>query len=291
MLPELLALLGAFLFASGVVLVRKGLVEANYLSALMIINLIGTIVFWIFSLLLVPLNSVNPISILFFALAGLFAPGLGRLTYYKGMETLGASINASIFATYPLFSSLIAVLMLGEHPSLGIWAGTICITCGVLFIERSVYGSSVKSASQRKAELALPLSSAIVIGFSFILRKMGLNAYNEPIVAVAIAYLSALCLYTLLSALSTTMRRSISLSRENLQLFWKPGLILCVGHLCSYYALRYGDVSLVSPLMNVESFFIFILAYIFLRGLEKITDKLVIGTLIIVTGVSLVTIF
>jgi len=36
---------------------------------------------------------------------------------------------------------------------------------------------------------------------------------------------------------------------------------------------------------------VFIFAYILLRELEKITHKLVIGTLIIVAGVSLITIF
>jgi len=63
------------------------------------------------------------------------------------------------------------------------------------------------------------------------------------------------------------------------------------GHLCGYYALRYGDVSLVASLMNVEPFFVFLSAHILLRELEKITYKLVIGTLIIVIGISLIIIF
>ena len=289
-LSELLALLGAFFFGLGLVLVRRGLEESNFLSATVITNLIGTIVFCILSLLLVPLNSVNPVGIVFFALAGLFV-GFTMLIYFKGMEMLGASMNASIFATNPLFSSLLAVFMLGERPSLGIWAGMICIICGIILIQRNTHGTSVNSASQTRIGLALPLSSALFSGFGSILRKMGLNAYNEPIAGVAIAYMASLCLYTLLSGLSTTMRRSMSVSRQSLQLFWKPGLILCVGYLCFYYALRYGDVSLVVPLMNIEPFFVFIFAYILIRELEKITHKLIIGTLIIVTGVSLITIF
>jgi len=64
-----------------------------------------------------------------------------------------------------------------------------------------------------------------------------------------------------------------------------------MGHLCTYYALRYGDVSTVTPLMNTQPLFIFFLAHIFLRELEKVTYKLVAGALIIVTGVSLITIF
>jgi len=290
-LPELLALLGAFLFGLGTILVRRGLVESSFLSAAVTVTLIGTVVFWIVSLLLVPLSSVNFLGIVFFALAGLFAPGFAMLTHLKGMEMLGASMNASIFAAYPLFSSLLAVFVLDEHPSLGILVGMICTIFGVVLIERNLHGTPVKSAKPTRMALAFPLSAALFLGFGYVLKKMGLNAYNEPILGVAIAYMASLCLYILLSALSTTMRRSISVSRQSLQLFWKPGLIFCVAHLCEYYALRYGDVSLVAPLMNIEPFFVFIFAYILLRELEKITYKLVIGTLIIVAGVSLITIF
>ena len=241
--------------------------------------------------MLVPLNSVNPIGIVFFALAGLFVPGFARLTYFKGVEMLGASINASIFAAYPLFSSLFAVFMLGERPSLGIWVGMICIICGIVLIERNAHGTSVKSASSTRMELVLPVSSALLVGFGFVLRKMGLSAYNEPILGGAISYLFSLCFYIFLSALSTAMRRSMAVSRQGLRLFWKAGLILCVGTLCYYYALRYGDVSLITPLTNTEPFFVFVFAYILLRELERITYKLVVGALIIVTGVSLITIF
>ena len=289
-LSELLAISGSFIFGLGLVLARKGLVKSNFLSATVNFNLIGTIVFCVLSLLLVPLNNVNLMGVALFALAGLVV-GFVMLIYFKGMEILGASTNASIFAAHPLFSSLLAVFMLGERPSLGIWMGMICTICGVVLIERNVQGAPVKAASPARMGLALPLSSALFIALGNVLRKMGLNAYNQPIAGLAITYVASLCFYTLLSALSTTIRRSMSISRQSLQLFWKPGLIFCVGYLCYYYALRYGDVSLITPLTNTEPFFVFIFAYILLRELEKITYKLVTGTLIIVIGVSLITIF
>ena len=204
------------------------------------------------------------------------------------METLGASTNASIYAIYPLFSSLLAVLILGERPSVGIWAGIICTICGVILIERTVRGTAIKSVNSTRFGFAFPLSAALFNGFGYVLRKMGLNAYNEPIAAVAITYVVSLCLSIILA---TTVRRSISVSKRSLHLFWKPGLLLCAGFLCWFYALRFGDVSLVATLLNTESFFVFILAYVLLKELEKITYKLVIGTVIIVTGVSLITIF
>jgi len=201
-------------------------------------------------------------------------------------------MNASIFAIYPLFSSLLAIFILGEKPSLGIWVGMVSIICGVILIQRYANSNPVKSSLTKSTRMALvfPLSAALSVGSGNILKKMGLNVYNEPIIGVAIAYLSALCFYILLSTLSPNIRGAITLNRKSLQLFWKPGLILCAAHLCLYYALKYGDVSLVTPLMNLEPFFVFLFAYLFLREIEKMTYKLIIGTLIIVAGVSLITI-
>ncbi len=290
-LAEFFALLGAFLFGLGTLLVRRALTESNTLSATVCVTSIGTILFWVLTFMLVPLNKIDPMSILLFALAGLFMPGFGRLIYYKSIETLGASMTASIFAIYPLFSSFLAIFLLNEQPSLGILVGMICVICGVVLIERNARGNPVKSVSTTWATLVFPLSSALLIGFGSILRKMGLNVYNEPILGIAVTYLSSLCLYTLLTTISTSMRKSISMGRRSLQLFWKPGLIMGLGHLSIYYALSYGEVSTITPLMNVQPFFILLLAYVFLRELEKITPKLIVGALIIVIGASLITIF
>ncbi len=209
---------------------------------------------------------------------------------FKGIETLGASINASIFAIYPLFGSLLAVFLLSERPSPGILVGMICILCGVVLIERNLHGSPFKSASPARMRIIFLLSVALSLGFAYVLRKMGLNTYIEPIAGVAITYLSSLCFLLFLAVLSTRVRGSLTVSRRNVRLFWRPGLVICA-QLSTYYALRYGDVSTVTPLMNVEPFFVFILAYLVLREQEKITYKLVIGTLFIVVGISLINMF
>jgi hypothetical protein len=57
---------------------------------------------------------VNIGSILLFALSGVLTPGFVRLLYYQGMKKLGAPVNSSLFAVYPLYTSLLAVLFLSE---------------------------------------------------------------------------------------------------------------------------------------------------------------------------------
>jgi drug/metabolite transporter (DMT)-like permease len=55
-----------------------------------------------------------------------------------------------------------------------------------------------------------------------------------------------------------------------------------------FYALRYGDVSTVTPLIQVEPLFIFLLIHYYLKGMEKISLRLVAGSVAIILGAILV---
>ncbi|RLG50176.1 MAG: EamA family transporter, partial [Thermoproteota archaeon] len=69
-------------------------------------------------------------GVLIFLAAGFLHPGVVRILYFKGMEEVGASANASIFATYPLFSTVIAMLLIGERPQVKVLAGALCVVVG-----------------------------------------------------------------------------------------------------------------------------------------------------------------
>ncbi|NIM45501.1 MAG: EamA family transporter [Nitrososphaeria archaeon] len=290
MIEAALAILAALFWSVGIIIIRKGLEKANFFSAILVITIIGTIFFGVLTLLLVPLNAVTFWSVLFFAFAGLLAPGLGRLFYYNGMSRLGASINASVFTTYPIFGAIVAIVLLNERPTYGIGAGIGFIVLGAVLIERNLHGGG-QSTKLSRVNMIFPLLGAVTFASSQAFRKIGLNLYNEPIIGVALGYLTALCLFAALIALSAKLRKSVSLGLQTFRLFWRAGLCLCGGWFFAFYALRYGDVSVVVPLFASEPFFILLLSYVFLKGLEKITLKLLIGTFIIILGVSFVTMF
>lgn len=154
--------------------------ESNFFSVALVMTVIGNIILWPLALSFTDLRMVSPEGVLFFAIAGILAPGIARLLYFKGMEVVGVSINTPIFSTHPIFSSIFAVLLLGEAPALGNWIGIICISVGVVCLERS--SSEPKAGTERifKKGLVFPLLAALIAAFAFILRKHGLNIYNEP---------------------------------------------------------------------------------------------------------------
>jgi len=290
LIAEIFALMSALTYALGIVSIRKRLDESSFTSVTVVISIIGAIIFWILVPVTVPLNTIDVNGILLFVLSGALAPGFARLLYFKGMKELGASINTSIVATNPMISSLVAVFLLAEHPTPVIWIGMLTVTSGVIMVGRSIHQGDT-ATNLTKFASAYPLVTACFAGLALVARKMALNVYSEPVMGVAIGYLTSLFIYLFLLAFSSDFRGSTEISKRTLQLFWKGGLCWCLGQLCSFYALRYGDVSIVAPILNIDPLFVLLFAHLFLKKLEKVSSLLLIGTVTVVIGISLITIF
>src|SRR4030042_4159084 len=62
---------------------------------------------------------------------------LGALIYYRGLRSLGLARAYPMVNTFPLFSTLLAVLLLGERPHWLVGVGTMIIVLGVWLAARS----------------------------------------------------------------------------------------------------------------------------------------------------------
>jgi len=289
MIGIVLTLLSALAASLAVVLVRKRLDESNFFSVAFVITIIGNTILWPLALVFANLRAVSLYGVLLFVIAGVLAPGIARLLYYKGMKVVGVSINASIFAAYPMYSSVLAVLILGEILVPENWIGILCIVLGVISIERNLSSSKAESKRISKRGLALPLLSSIAIATSQIIRKHGLNIYNEPFLGVALGYLLSFLLYLLVLVSSNATRDSLSLGRD-FQLFWKAGVLMTLAWVFAFFALSYERVSIVTPILQIEPLFVFLFTYLYLKELERISFRLVAITLLILVGVMLVSI-
>ena len=284
-----LALLSALSFGLSQILVRKNLEKSNFVYISLTVTIMGNIILWPLALTFTNLNTINPEGLLLFVFAGLLAPGIARLFYFKGMETAGISANASIFATYPLYTSITAILLLGEALTAENWIGLACIIAGVIFVGRTINNGDTQTKSTTKKGLIVPILGSLAIAFSQIVRKEGLNIYNQPLLGVAVGYSTSLIVYLLLLFFSDGARAS-RFSRKDLQMFWKPGVGIAAGWMLSFLALSQEMVSIVAPILQTELLFILFFAYIFLRKLEKFSLKLIASALLIVAGVILISI-
>jgi drug/metabolite transporter (DMT)-like permease len=284
MMGIVLALLASFAYSLSAILIRMKLDESDYLSATVIVIVTGNLVLWPPALIFTNLKTMNLQSFLLFIIAGILAPGITRILYNKGIETLGVALNASIFATYPIYSTILAVLLLDEILIPQNWIGLIFIVVGVIIIERDLDKYEVRVKVSRRS-LFFPLFATLTIASSQILRKYGLSISNEPLLGVAVGYSSALLLYLPILVFSNNFQ---CFFRKGFKLFWKAGVCLALGWLLSFYALSFERVSIVIPLIQMEPLFVLLLTYLYLKKLECITLRTVISTFLIFIGAMLV---
>lgn len=289
MIGIILALLSAMVFGFSQILVRKKLDESDFVRISLSITIMGNILLWPLAIFLTNLEKINFEGVIFFVISGLLAPGIVRLIYFKGMEAVGVSANASVFATYPMYSSILAVLILGEVLVVENWIGIICIISGIVLMEKNLSNSKTGPKKTARKGFVFPLFASLTFSFSQIIKKQGLNTFNEPLLGVAIGYSLALLLYSLLLVFSKSARGS-KFSAEDLRLFWKPGAGIALAWLLSFLALSQENVSIVAPLLQTEFLFILFFSYVFLKKLENISYNLITSALMIVAGIVLVSI-
>ena len=286
MLPVVMALLSSVAFASSQILIRKNIEQSNYLNVSLTVTIMGNVVLWPLALLFTDFNQLNPHGIMLFLIAGLLAPGVARLIYFKGMKTVGISANSTVFSTYPFYASIIAIIFLGEVITPQNWVGLASIMAGVIIITRTINKNPpIKHATTKN--LAIPITGAILMAFSQTIRKQGLNLYTQPLLGVAIGYAASLVFYLIVLAFSKTDSAS-KFSKTQLELFWKPGIGMATAWVLSFFALSQEMVSIIVPLLQTELLFIILFSYIFLRKIEKVSITLIASALLVIAGIILI---
>jgi drug/metabolite transporter, DME family len=286
MLGIALALVSAAASGLSVVLVRKYSAGSNAFNMSLIITCVGMAVLWPLALV-TPEGALGVEGFVFFAVSGVLSPGIVRLFYYKGLQKLGVSGNSAVFSVYPLYSTLLAVVLLSEVLFLEDWAGIACIVVGVVFIELSMHGSNGGSGYGGRKNLVFPILGGVMLGVSSITRKYALNYSDTPVLGVAIAYTFSLLPYLVMLSGSFSTRRNLSLKRD-LRWFWAAGIGQAVAWTLAFYALSYDQVSIVTPILSAETLFVVAFAHFYLGELEKVSRKMMASIAITIAGVVLV---
>jgi len=285
LLGPLLAASAAFTWAVSNISIRRDIDKVGFLAVSLILTVTGIAFFTPLALAFtVPQPDFR--AILVFLLAGFIQPGITRILYYTSVEKLGVTLTSSLTSSSPIFSALFAYIMLGEKASYTLWLGILLVVLGSILIQLSIsHEIQIKSFNVRY--FVYPFASAIFGGIGYVTRKYGLNIWNVPIVGILLGYISTLILYCLVF-IALGNKSNVSISRHSLGLLWKPSIGIAIGHLFSFYALAYTDVSIVTSFQQMQPLFIIILARRYLAKLEIINLKLIIGTIAIMCGTILV---
>jgi drug/metabolite transporter, DME family len=273
----------AFFFACSHILIRRGFVASNAMTGSLVSLSMTALISWLLAFFLVPIKGLLPQALIYFALAGVFAPGLGRTLGYMGIERIGVARSVPIVNSSPMLASILAVFFVGEQWGLQNFLGTCLVICGIITLSRS----QPDKREFRWSDFLLPISGAFAFAISANLRKAGLQIENIPLMAAAVTASTGVLLAFLLIKLQGGWQ-ALKWSKVSLRWFLVAGLCNTMATISVFYALSLGKVVIVEPLVSTNPVLSIFLTAIFLKDLEVITRRVAWGALCTVAGTILV---
>ena len=281
---EIWALLSAAAWAVDSILVRKGTAFSNASTAAFVSFLVSVLflvpyIFWQF-----PSEKIFHSANLYFVASGVIQPAMVRVLFYMGIIRLGVSRAGPLRGTAPLFTLALAFFVLRERPGPFVYAGAVLTVLGTWLVSYRRAGE----ANWRTVDILFPLGAALLASVSQNIRKLGLLTMDEPLIASTVSSTTSfLCLLVSLGVSGTL--GSLKFRGGCLPYYGLAALFALVGQLFNFHALHAGEVSVVSPIINTTPLFIIAFTAVFLRGEEKITKLVVIGSILLVAGIAVIT--
>lgn len=281
--PVALALGTALTFAISSVLVRVGVRESQPLVALVVTLSVNVAVLWTYALLRYDMT-VDLWAWRYFVLAGLFAPVLGRLANYVGIQKVGVNLSVPIGNASPMVSVILAVALLGESLALFGVAGVVLVISGGVLLA-TVGRSGTTDVDVRY--LVFPVLGMLFFGAAQVVRKVGLELVPFPAVGAAVSSTTS---WILALGYIATTQGTVGVDGRSLRYFVPAGVASSVGVALLYAALQLGDVVIVTPVLNTSPLFALGLTFLFARQGELFDWRVLVGTVAIVSGVGILSI-
>ena len=217
---------------------------------------------------------------LIFIAVGLFVPGVTRVLSFRGIRTMGSSITSTIVNTTPMFSTVLAILILGERPSALVLGGVLLTVGGLITVS---WGGEKTSYS--KVELVFPFLCALLFSMKDISVRWGLGAGGaQPILAAAIAALTSTVEIFLITRYLQGQKFALP-PVPVLRWFVWSGIFTGGSFLFMYVAFSMERVSIVAPLVNSYTVFVAVLTPFMARQIESLTPRKLAGAALVVAGI------
>lgn len=220
-----------------------------------------------------------------YLLAGLLAPGASQILYVVAVREAGPSRTALVVGGAPLVSVTIALAAFGEPVKTPLILGAVLIVLGGVALARE----RVRPETFRMIGLALGFSSAVFFATrDNVVRRLATHEHVSPELAAGATIVAG----ALLTAAYLTARRGPSGPVRGLgpvfAAFAPSGVVWGISYVFLFEAFARARVSIVSPLVAVESLVGVVLSAVILRRTELVGRDLWIGAVLIVTGGALI---
>ncbi|MFC7134620.1 MULTISPECIES: EamA family transporter [Salinibaculum] len=226
-----------------------------------------------------------------FVVTGLVATAVARVLAFGGVKRLGSSINSAGINTRPVWASVLAVVVLGETVTPQMGLGILVVVAGLITLAFSEGGDI---SGWDLHQLAFPLTAAVAFGAGSVARRFAFtNSAITPLEGAALNETAGLVgLFGFLVVRNPgvdDVRDALAAPRRAYAYFAGSALLNAFALLALFEALSRGRVVIVDPLSSPTSLFAILFTFIFLRRVERVTRRLVLGAVLVIMGVVLIT--
>lgn len=290
-----LAIVSAMFFALGNVLARRGTDHLHRDAGFLLSttsNAVTLVTLTAGTLAVRGAAQASLPAVAFFAAGGIFGTFCGRWVSLRAIERLGPSRASTYKNAQPLFTTAIAVPLLGEPLTWGSFLGGALIMVGIWFLTTEplqrirTRGWDI-SPETRRGGVALGLASAVAYGTGNILRKLGIGLWPDPVIGAGVAIF-----FTMIPTLLTP---AIWRQRAALRQPWRRGHWCFIGWgLCTsaaqvafFAAVKHSPVWIVNVVMAVEPLLTIFVSFGLFRGRERIGRWVLFSALLVVAGLAI----
>ena len=293
MLAVALGLLAALGFACAGIFARMGL-QSLKTSTATAVSVITS--FTVIGLLTVAYNvsaigDLAPIAFVWCFAAGMVSFPTARLLNYLSVSMIGATRTAAMISAQPLFAAALAMAFLGERPNWLIGLGTVVVVAAmaIIALERQ-RGQSEHARFDRRFLLGCGIGVLAGAGYggASVLTKMIVEDHATPLTGVTFSLLFGGIAMVALAG--RDMGSAMRVPRRHLAMMAISGVSSGGAVTSLFFAFNRAEVIVVSPIVAIFPLITLIISHLFLKRLERITWRLVAGTLVVVAGVIMVVI-
>jgi DME family drug/metabolite transporter len=282
---EIVAIGSAMGWAGDSVLVRFGLRKSNIFAAMLVSYTVSITCMWSYLIATTSLEFLKSPAMIYYLISGCMQPLFARALFYEGITRIGVARAGPLRGSEPLFATAIAIMFFDERPGFLVFLGTILIV-GSLWL---LSGKQQGETNWRLIDAIFPVSAALVSAVSQSLRKQALKIIPDPFVAVAMV--TTVSLILLFGFLVVTRRiPQLRMQGHGFIFFACAALVAVSAQVANFVALGRGQLSVIIPLLNTSPLFTVLFSAVFLRNIERVNLRIILGAATMVSGVLLITI-
>lgn len=282
MLAELVALVASVCTALSSVMATRGMRDSNPDTANLVLT--GIQAFVLTGLLLWDVPGLNLVALGWFALAGVLGSFVGRLFTMISYKRIGVSGASALIGTSPVVTIFLAVVFLSEPLRFMILLGGLLVFGGVALI--NLRGGEL---SLDWGLVYLPLVASFFYALSNIIRKLGTNILPHAVLGAQVSTVAGLVACGVY-VFARGGFRLLQVNKQNIRWLGGAGVVNALAWVMVTRAINLGRVSVASSIIYSYPLFSMLLSW-YLLGDEELTGSMVFGSVLIVLGVAVVSLF